>query len=241
MILGEAQISEGLRVYAIGDIHGCVDALRELTDQITDDLTASPVDHHKVVFLGDYVDRGPENRAVIDYLIDLNASSHACAFLLGNHDERVLSFIRNPALVWDDMMKWGGAKTLAGYGVVQDAGEEFASVSKRFADALPQAHVAFLQGLEHSCEIDDYFFCHAGVRPGVSLKDQADHDLIWIRRDFLDHGLPFEKVVIHGHTPNDQPEVRSNRINVDTHCYKSGVLTAVVLESNSYRFIKTGG
>jgi len=239
MKLNQAQIEPDLRIYAIGDVHGCLVQLRELLKLIELDLDAFPIAQHKIVFLGDYVDRGPANKNVIDCLTGLQNSTHDCVFLLGNHDERVTAFLKNPDLVWDDMMKWGGARTLADYGVVPDLGESHFAVSARFSDALPDAHLEFFNALKHSFSVGDYFFCHAGVRPGVPLAKQANHDLIWIRYDFLNHEQPFEKIIVHGHTPMDEPEVKSNRINVDTHCYSTGTLTALVLEGAEHRFLQT--
>ena len=241
MIVGDAQPEPGLRIYAIGDVHGCHDELCELLALIDADIAANPVSVTRLIFLGDYVDRGPENRKVINELIGLQQSDRDVEFLLGNHDERILTFINNPALVWDGVMKWGGARTLEDYGIVPKPGEDEESVRQRFADALPRSHYAFLSGLKPSTQSGDYFFCHAGVRPGIAFEDQAEHDLIWIRHDFLLHGAPFEKVVVHGHTPVDEVEVKTNRINIDTRCYVSGVLTAVVLEGTEIRFLQTGG
>lgn len=241
MILGDAQVESGLRVYAIGDVHGCFDQLIELLERIRADREESPVENCKIIFLGDYVDRGPDNNGVLDYLISLQEGDEDCIFLMGNHDERMVSFIENPAHVWDDMMRWGGAQTIASYGVIPVAGEEYGSISKRFAEAVPTRHLEFLKSLKPSHEVGDYFFCHAGVRPGVSLQNQSALDLMWIRSDFTLHEKPFEKVVIHGHTPQDVPEVRNNRLNIDTRCYDTGVLTAVALEGKSYRFLQTGG
>lgn len=239
MRLEEAQIEKGLRLYAIGDIHGCLDQLNELLDAIDLDWKTFPAEQMNIIFLGDYVDRGPENRGVLDRLISLRNQRDDCVFLLGNHDERMIKFIEDPVLVWDDMMKWGGVQTLASYGVVAKPGESEASISSRFATAVPEVHLNFLKSLKYRHSEGDYFFCHAGVRPGVALQEQSNHDLIWIRTDFLMHEGEFEKIVVHGHTPQREPEVKPNRINVDTECYDTGVLTALVLEGNSHRFLQT--
>ena len=159
-------------------------------------------------------------------------------FLLGNHDERMIKFIEDPELVWDAMMRWGGVQTLASYGIVAEPGEGEKSISDRFKTQVPAEHLQFLKSLKCFHIQDDFYFCHAGVRPGISLADQSDHDLIWIRDDFRLHKEPFEKVIVHGHTPQEEPEVEANRINVDTKCYETGVLTALVLEGNSHRFCK---
>ena len=211
-----------------------------LISRIDRDLTDRPVKRHRLVFLGDYVDRGPDNRGTLEVLCQLQDSARDCVFLLGNHDERVVSFIERPEMVWDDMMKWGGAKTLADYGVVGRGWESRHTVSERFRAALPDSHLAFLKSLQACYSAGDYFFCHAGVRPGIALAEQQRHDLIWIRKDFLLHQGAHEKIVVHGHTRVDVPDVQPNRINVDTGCWHSGVLTAVVLEADGHRFINTG-
>ena len=123
MILGDAQVRRGLRLFAIGDIHGCCKQLQAILRLIDDYQSRNPIEHHKLLFLGDYVDRGPDNRGVIELLMFLNESDRDCCFLLGNHDERMLRFIDNPSLVWDQMMRWGGARTLESYGIVPGAGE----------------------------------------------------------------------------------------------------------------------
>ena len=240
MKMADAQIEPGLRLFAIGDIHGCVDQLNKLLSLIEQDLSENPVQRSKVVFLGDYVDRGPENKHVIDTLISLDRGEMDCVFLLGNHDERMIKFIEDPELVWDAMMRWGGVQTLASYGVVAEPGESEESISVRFATQVPAEHFQFLRSFKHFYVQDDFYFCHAGVRPGISLANQSDHDLIWIRDAFRLHKEQFEKVIVHGHTPQKNPEVESNRINVDTKCYETGVLTALVLEGNSHRFLQTG-
>ena len=239
MIIGKAKTSAGTRIYAIGDIHGCIDPLHRLMDRIDEDLAATPAAKHKVVFLGDYVDRGPQNRKVIDFLIKLKKSSRKCVFLRGNHDDRFAGFIKHPQETAAGFLQWGGVATLRDYGIVQKPGESTLDLSARLREAVPKPHLKFLEKLKLSYQDGDYFFCHAGVRPGVSLADQKAHDLLWIRADFMACKAPFEKVIVHGHTPVSIPEIEQNRINVDTRCYDSGVLTAVVLEGKKQRFIHT--
>jgi len=210
MIVGEARLEPGLRIYAIGDVHGCIAQLRELIEHIDQDVSASPVEEHRIVFLGDYVDRGPANREVVEYLIELEASQRDCVFLLGNHDDKFLGLRSNPDAVAEGFLRWGGVATLRDYGIIQEPGESIARLSVRFAEAVPLAHFEFLEHLPKSYQAGDYFFCHAGVRPGVALEEQLDHDLLWIRTDFLAHDAPFEKVIVHGHTPHNSPEIRNN-------------------------------
>ena len=239
MIVGKAQIKKGLRIYAIGDVHGCINQLRNMIAKIDAEQALFPSKNHKIIFLGDYVDRGPENRKVIDYLIELKNSDRDVVFLRGNHDHKVLLFLKEPKRTGQDFLKWGGDATLRDYGIDINNYDTLNEASEAFATKLPKAHKSFLKALEYSFSVDDYFFCHAGVRPDVPLLEQTKHDLCWIRADFLFHDEPFEKVIIHGHTIVDEPEVKSNRINVDTCCYGTGRLTAVVLEGNAHRFIQT--
>ncbi|MGI9350309.1 MAG: metallophosphoesterase family protein [Rhizobiaceae bacterium] len=239
MIIGKAKTSAGVRIYAIGDVHGCVKQLRQLMKLIEKDLAVSPVEKHKIIFLGDYVDRGPQNRQVIDVLIGLKKSSHKCIFLRGNHDDRFAGFMKLPEQAATGFLRWGGIATLRDYGIVQKPGESVERLSVRLSEAIPKLHLRFFEKLKYFHQDGDYFFCHAGVRPGVSLAKQQAQDLMWIRTDFLAHKKPFEKVIVHGHTPVGVPEIEQNRINVDTRCYDSGVLTAVVLEGKQHRILNT--
>ncbi len=239
MIVGDAQLEPGLRIYAIGDIHGCIDQLRELLDAIDDDVRLFSPQSHRIVFLGDYVDRGPANFDVVEYLIGLKNSSRDCIFLRGNHDDRFTGFCKHPEAIAEGYLRWGGIPTLRDYGVIQEPGESIQSLSERFRNGIPAHHYQFMDQLPLTYVCGDYFFCHAGVRPGTALEDQLDHDLLWIRHDFLMHDEPFTKIVVHGHTPVEEPEVKSNRINVDTRCFDTGRLTAVVLEGNDHRFLQT--
>lgn len=239
MILNDAQIRDGLRIYAIGDVHGCIIELRQMIANIDAEQTIFPSKNNKIIFLGDYVDRGPANREVVDYLIELKASDRDIVFLKGNHDQKVLLFLKNPKQTGKDFLKWGGDATLRDYGVNINDYENIKDAAYAFSQSLPHSHKEFFKGLEYSYSIDDYFFCHAGVRPGVLLSKQSKHDLCWIRTEFLFHEEPFEKVIIHGHTITDEPEVKQNRINVDTCCYDSGRLTAVVLDGKKHRFLQT--
>ena len=241
--LGQAQVPEGLRVYAIGDVHGCLVELSKLLDQIEADVRAFPVAKHQLVFVGDYLDRGRASKGVISRLIALKQSKPDTVFLLGNHDLALLRFLKEPDQVAEDYFALGGAETLRSFGlrVLKDpvgAGqiEELIAYSEL---TINFSHLNFLAELETSHVIGDYFFSHAGARPGVPLDEQNARDLMWIRDDFLNSAILFEKVIIHGHTARNEVEVRKNRINIDTRCYKTGVLTSVVLEGNSHRFLQT--
>lgn len=232
----------GRLVYAVGDIHGYAAQLDDLLRIIADDAAiAAPAERPLVVLIGDYVDRGPDSRRVIDRIIALQADPRfEVAALKGNHEDALDRFLSDPGFAPAWIANWGQA-TLLSYGVAPPiAFDPIAceAVQAQFAAVFPDAHRAFLDRLSLTLTVGDYLFAHAGVRPGVPLDAQADRDLIWIRYDFLESDADFGKVVVHGHTPSETPEVRKNRINVDTGVYFTGVLTAVRLEGESRRFLQ---
>jgi len=230
-------------VYAVGDIHGHTDALRPLLRELADDLARSrPAERPLLVFLGDYVDRGPDSRGVIDTILALEADGpFEVVCLKGNHEDALLRVLADADFGPNWIGNWGQA-TLRSYGVAvppfgQEAAET-ARVQAELAAALPRRHQDFLRRCVMSLTVGDYLFVHAGVRPGVALEAQEDRDLMWIRYDFLESDEDFGKVVVHGHTPSDRPERKANRIGIDTGVYYSGVLTAVRLEGADQRFIQ---
>jgi serine/threonine protein phosphatase 1 len=233
----------GRLVYAVGDIHGHVDQLDRLLTQIAADAVESATrEPPLLVFLGDYVDRGPHSRAVIDRIIAAASDDRfEVVALKGNHEDAMVRFLSDPGFAPAWIANWGQA-TLASYGVAPPSAFDPAAceaVQARLAAVLPDSHRAFLAGLRLSVEVGDYLFVHAGIRPGVPLDAQAERDLIWIRYDFLESDEAFGKVVVHGHTPADRPERKLNRINIDTGVYFSGVLTAVRLEGEQQRFMQS--
>lgn len=240
MFLDEASLPADLRVYAVGDVHGRADLLGAMLAAIDRDVAQAPVAERRIVMLGDYTDRGPASREVIDLLVARSADpGFVC--LRGNHDDWLETFLTHPEAVGDNFLRWGGLETLASYGI--DLGRapwRHQELSRELNRLLPAAHRRFLAQLRDRHVEGDYLFVHAGVRPGVPLDEQSRHDLIWIRDAFHHHRGSFSKVVVHGHTPNDQIEVLPNRINVDTGAYATGVLSAVVLEERRRRFIQVG-
>jgi serine/threonine protein phosphatase 1 len=231
-------VPAGRRIYAIGDIHGRADLLSELFTRIDDDLRARPIADSIQVFLGDYIDRGPNSRRVIDLLI-ARRRRRDVLFLKGNHEDFVLRFLSDPTVLpaWQDI---GGIPTLLSYGVMRTRGDDPESqqkVSTALRDAMPDSHRRFIGGLAVSFTCGDFFFVHAGVRPGIPLQRQSQRDLLWIRDDFLLHEGDFGMVVVHGHTPLYKPDIRSNRINIDTGAYATGQLTCLVLEGDSMSFL----
>lgn len=227
--------ADGRVVYGVGDVHGRLDLLDQLLDAVAADFAAlGRQDRPVIVFVGDYVDRGPDSAGVIERIAALKAASGGISgfevrTLMGNHEQTLLQFLDNPegGPVWAE---FGGGETLASYGVARPVGrdpETWRAAQEQFQRNLPLRHLNFLRQLELTAAYGDYLFVHAGVRPGRSLAEQDPQDLLWIRGDFLHqpHGLGM--VVVHGHTPDEEPFLGRDRINVDTGAYATGVLTAV--------------
>lgn len=238
-----ARVPDGIRVYAIGDIHGRHDLLMALLKAVEADAAPSGMDR-RIVFLGDYIDRGEGSAAVVERLASgaaAGGSAGSWTCLMGNHEAMLLATLAGE-LDWHVWLANGGAETLFSYGV---STRDFAGPGKGEAlreaalVAIPPAHLAFLRGLPSHLEIGDYFFCHAGIRPGVPLGRQSLDDLIWIRDAFTSSPLDHGKRIVHGHTPAMQVEVLPNRINVDTGAYLTNCLSCVVLEGEEVRVIHT--
>lgn len=230
----------GIRIYAVGDIHGRLDLLDRLLARITADQETDPAPAPALVFLGDYVDRGTDSAGVLARLagdpMPGAVAGMTCRFIKGNHDEMMLRFLAGQDDGWHWLTNGGGA-TLASYGVAASGPPE--DMRHALAAALPAAHRGFLETLESHVRIGGYFLTHAGVRPGVALEDQSPDDLMWIRDAFLGSDADFGAVVVHGHTPMPAPVSRANRIGVDTGAWMSGTLTAAVLEGHKRRFLNT--
>tara|TARA_R110002110_G_scaffold39086_5_gene126729 strand:- start:284 stop:1096 length:813 start_codon:yes stop_codon:yes gene_type:complete len=238
-----AEVPEGLRLYAVGDIHGRDDLLGALLDQVRGDARQQPASRSIVIFLGDYIDRGLQSRQVLDRLSGDPMPGFECVFLKGNHEQALLQFLDDAAFgrTWKH---YGGLETLHSYGIselaLSDDPANFERARDRLEEMLPESHRRFLKTLQLSTEFGGYFFAHAGVRPGIPLDRQSEEDLLWIRDDFLDTGSSFGKVIVHGHTPREAVVFRPNRIGVDTGAYMTGKLTALVLEGTGRRLLQTG-
>lgn len=227
-----------MRTYAIGDIHGHLDKLQELHALIAADRAISGDGEAPVVHIGDLVDRGPDSRGVLDYLIAGRADSEPWVVIKGNHDRMFRGFMADPDdhdpglradLHWIDP-RLGGATTLASYGVA-GAGETLLSeLHDAAVKAVPVAHLDYIDALPSHCLRGDCLFVHAGIRPGVDLHDQREDELLWIRKGFLedprDHGV----LVVHGHTPVDGVTDYGNRLNIDTGAGYGKLMSAVVIE-----------
>jgi serine/threonine protein phosphatase 1 len=235
-------VPEDTRVYAIGDVHGRVDLLNDLHGRIVEDARQNPRPRRVVVYVGDYVDRGLQSRGVIDTLIEQPLDGFEAVHLKGNHEAMMLQFLADPR-AGSGWLEIGGNATLLSYGVKP---KEEQSLLKRLAEAqeqlqrnLPPAHRTFLEGLKLHHTEGDFLFVHAGLKPRVALEAQRERDLLWIRDDFLDSSFDHGKTVVHGHSISWEPEVKDNRINVDTGAFASGVLTCLVLDGPDVAFLQT--
>lgn len=234
-------VNEDARLYAIGDIHGRLDLLERVIDAIKRDAEKYG-DNCLIVTLGDYIDRGMNSRGVLDLLMR-NPFPGPYVALKGNHEALLEEFLVDPDVI-EQWRRLGGLETLYSYGVPVSkllAGEAYQDAADRLRAALPQEHVKFLKSLKMSFSNDKYFLCHAGVRPGVPLQQQSHHDLLWICEEFLSSPVDFGKIIVHGHTPVKEPDVRPNRINIDTGAFATGKLTCVALENRGYRFLEFEG
>ena len=237
------RVPDGVRVYTIGDIHGRVDLLRDLHRMILEDASNTPgVIRKTAIYLGDYVDRGLHSREVIELLLDEPLEDFDKVYLKGNHDDDFLGFLADETR-GADWFRVGGDATVYSYGVriPRDLApaDRFSYIRKALRAAVPPRHVEFLAGLELVREIGDYLFVHAGIRPGTALDEQEPEDMLWIRDEFLDSRADHGKVVVHGHSVTDRPDVRENRIGIDTGAYASHELTCLVLEGATRRFLST--
>ena len=235
------RVPEGYRVYAVGDIHGRADLLARLHRSIRADAERTRARHKVLVYLGDYIDRGPDSRDVVNMLVHMPLGGFETIHLKGNHEDLLLDYLDGgDGRVW---LFNGGDATLASYGeAVYDPylrGSELERLRRRLLAGIPADHLAFLRGLKTRHAVGDYLFVHAGVRPGVALDDQKEKDLIWIRGPFLDATEDFGKVVVHGHTIHPTPELLDNRIGIDTGAFATNRLTCLVLEGADRRILQT--
>jgi len=240
----DAHGPDDVRLYAIGDVHGRLDLLAAMHQRIESELEWKPVRDWRVIHLGDYVDRGPESKGVIDFLIEARKRDPRNLMLAGNHDIGFLDFLGNPEPE-GLFMRYGGVQTALSYGVslTADASwfgktETMRRGHQALLEAVPQSHVDFLRSLPFSVTSGDFFFCHAGIRPGIALDKQSPQDMIWIRDIFHDYTGLFPKIVVHGHTPVPEAEVMANRVNVDTLAWQSGMLTALVVDGADKRILE---
>jgi serine/threonine protein phosphatase 1 len=233
----------GRRIYVIGDIHGRADLLRQMQDMILADAAGIGHCQPVAVYLGDYIDRGLESRQVLDMLLNEPLSGFEEIRLLGNHEQAMLDFLEDSGIgpAW---LYYGGAATLYSYGInaharTPEGADRFAHLSSELARLLPRQHLGLLRELElHHIE-GDYLFVHAGIRPGIPIERQQREDLLYIRDEFLNYSDSHGCIVVHGHTITSGPDVRPNRIGIDTGAFATGRLTCLVLDGVERRFLQT--
>ncbi|MFM9937279.1 MAG: metallophosphoesterase [Novosphingobium sp.] len=235
------RIPDGQRVYAIGDIHGRCDLLCRMIARIEADEAGRDVADTSVILLGDLVDRGPDSAGVIATVREWSKRRRV-RILAGNHEEMFLgSFDREETL--RHFLRHGGKETLLSYPISEEdythaTLEELRALMHR---AIPPEDIAFMQAMEDRIQIGDYLFVHAGIRPGVAIKDQRISDLRWIRGEFIEATAPRDFVVVHGHTITEAPDVLPLRIGLDTGAFASGQLSAIGLEGTARWLISVQG
>jgi serine/threonine protein phosphatase 1 len=232
--LAPGRLPEGRRVYAVGDVHGCLDRLVSLHWAVAADLAANPVRDSVLVHLGDYIDRGPDSAGVVWLLAGTIAPPVSRRVdLRGNHEAMMMMALDEGGRAASQWLDNGGEQTLESYHV----SEPTRIRHKEWRRAIPPTHIAWLSALDIMHREGTYVFVHAGIRPGLSLKSQTRDDLMWIREPFLSDTSQRDVVVVHGHTPRARPEVRDTRIGIDTGAVMGGDLTCLVLEEDTLRFL----
>ena len=231
-------VPEGTRYYVVGDIHGRLDLYQALIDAIDDDDQASPEAQTHVIILGDLVDRGPDSAGVIEATRQWQCQRDV-RVLAGNHEEMFLASFEKPQTL-RHFLKHGGRETLLSYGLSK---KQFSAMSledlfEALPQLVPQDDVDYMAGFEECITAGDYFFVHAGVDPTVPLDEQKRSDMLWIRDRFLSHEGVLDKVIVHGHTIFEEVMDCGNRIGIDTGAFRSGVLTALVLEGTQQRTLQ---
>lgn len=225
-------------IFAVGDLHGRLDLFRRLLNQILD---AATTEKPELIFLGDYIDRGPQSRQLISLLLEKPLQAFfKMHFLKGNHEATLLEFLENP-MVGPSWMQFGGTETLLSYGVRPPSfrGDEdgWADTARALRAALPQSHLEFFKNLELSLERGCYFFVHAGVDPEKKIEEQGEAEFLWIRERFLDDTKPLSRIIVHGHTPQHMPSTDYRRIGLDLGGYQSGRIAAARIKGENVSLI----
>ncbi len=229
-----------LVIAAFGDLHGRLDLLQRHFP-LLDKLAQAPDRKLIEVYVGDYVDRGPNSALLIELMIERQRlQDRSIIYLRGNHEDMMLAALDDDA-VFKQWVKFGGDTTMLSYGVSPNAAAYDVTGSRlRFKTAVPQAHVEFLSGLQDYYVEGGFLFVHAGLRPGVPLSSQQKRDLHWIREPFLSSSSSSGYTVVHGHTPTSRPTFRLNRIGIDTGAYQTGNLTCLVISNDGVVAHETG-
>lgn len=240
--LADAAGPPDMRLYAIGDIHGRLDLLRDLHAAVAADLVRRPCRRFRVIHLGDYIDRGPDSAGVVEHLVEFMRDGDAVC-LRGNHDQFVPDFLADPLSTGEAWMRFGGDAALTSWGIdpLDMRLRSMRSLRDAFARALPARHRAFFDALPHFERHGDYLFVHAGLRPGLPLTRQRPADMMTIREPFLSSSNDFDMVIVHGHTTVPEPVLRPNRVQIDTKAWASDRLTCLVLEGAEKGFLDPDG
>ena len=235
------RVPADVRVYAIGDIHGCDDAFADLLRRIDADHARRSPKHRIIVLVGDLVDRGPDSAGVIERVLALIDAGQDVRVIGGNHEEMLTLACEGDAKALRLFARYGGRETALSYGVTPERYDQadFDALPALLTAAIPARHRAFLAAMADMVLIGDYALVHAGIRPGVPLAEQVGKDLRWIRNPFLEHTEPHEKFIVHGHTITAEVDERANRLGIDTGAYASGRLTAVALEDDRRWLLQT--
>lgn len=233
--------ARGHRAYVVGDVHGRLDLLDMLLGEIEADLERRPAAKAVLVFVGDLIDRGPHSAQVVERLRTYRRSGVQTVFLLGNHEEVLLRVVQGESDLLPQWLRFGGKQCLQSYGLdpLLLTGKPHAEAIRMVRDAIPDAHVRFLQTFNDTFRFGDYLVVHAGIRPGVDLDAQRQSDLRWIREPFLEDETDHGVVVVHGHTISHEVQERRNRIGIDTGAYATNVLTALAIEGRERWFLDT--
>lgn len=236
-------VPDGCRIYAIGDIHGRLDLLDLLLERIEQDDAGRGSADTQLIFLGDLIDRGPDSAQVVERLLDLSRHGGRVRLLLGNHEEVFLKALAGEEGAMQFFVRIGGKETILSYGVteIEYRAADYAALTEILRASVPQSHIDFLDRFEDLIKIGDYAFVHAGIRPGIPLAEQPPEALRWIRKEFLSHHGPLEKIVVHGHTIAEEVEEIGWRIGIDTGAFASGKLTAMAFEGTARWVLQTGG
>ena len=204
------------KFFTIGDIHGCSKPLAELLEKIAPLLTKDDT----IIFIGDYIDRGPDSKGVIDIVLELRKKHKRVITLMGNHESMFMGALQGYGQ--KEFLRMGGEATLKSYGIDKD-------ITKDFSANIPPDHLAFFLDLMPYWETEEYIFVHAGLQPGVHLTQQSPDWLFWARDEFIETTYDFKKKVIYGHTPFDTPKVDSNKIGIDTGLVYGNTITCLIL------------
>ncbi len=231
-VLAPGRLPRGQRVYAIGDIHGCLEELRALHAAVADDFRRNQPSSAVLVHMGDYIDFGPDSARVIGLLAGgPPVPGLKTVNLMGDHERTALDALSGDGAAATDWLHTGGEAALRSWGI----GAEVPRTE--WGRVIPAAHVAFMQGLRSEYRKGGYLFVHAGVRPGVALGEQAEDDLLGIRQSFLASEQDFGVIVVHGHSSAPTPVIKENRIGIDTGAGCGGRLTCAVFEEDGVAFI----